>query len=94
MSKTTNTYSPELRERAVRMVLDHELLAARQHPHPMIPTVVGDDPRDRRPGQEIHQLGEQGLTDVHGRLLGKVPKNRPRSSNPHRPFFHASPRNW
>ena len=28
MSKTTNKFSPEIRERAVRMVLDHE----REHP--------------------------------------------------------------
>jgi len=68
------------------------MLGAGQRPYPMVPAVARDDPPERRPRQKIHELGEQGLADVHGRLLGKLPRSGPRRSNRHHPFLPANPR--
>jgi hypothetical protein len=43
------------------------LFGAWKRLHRMIAMVTRDDPRERAPGQAIHQLREQRLSGVHGR---------------------------
>jgi hypothetical protein len=59
------------------------MLGARQRPHPLIATVLRDNPRERAPRQKIHQLGEKRLATVHRRLLGTLPKSARSRSNRH-----------
>ena len=67
------------------------LLGAGEHPNPAVAIVAGDDPDKRRPRQEIHQLSEQVLAGVHGRLRGKTPQSAPSNSNRHHPFSTPNP---
>jgi hypothetical protein len=66
------------------------LLRAGERSHPAIAIVACDDTREGTPRQKIHNLSEQRLADIHGRILGKSPKTAPRRSNRHHP---SSPRN-
>src|SRR5450631_1830483 len=53
--------------------------------------VTRDNPRERAPGQAVHQLREQHLSGVHGRALpGKGSGKPPPTSNRHHP---KSPKN-
>lgn len=66
-----------------------ELLGAGQGAGPLIATVAVNATGKRRPWEDVHQLGEQGLAGVHGDLRGKAWKAaRPaqRRSNRHRPL--------
>ena len=67
------------------------LLGTVQRSHPEVAAVPRNDPPERAPRQKIHQLGEQRLAGVHGRLLGKIPSRSARpSSNRHHPFSPPS----
>ena len=53
-SKTTNKFSPEVRARAVRMVLDHE------HEHARVGRRCVDCGQDRLHGADAASMGRQG----------------------------------
>jgi transposase len=54
MSKTTNKFSPEVRSRAVRLVLKHE------HEHPSRWATILSCTQDWLHGADAQRLGEQG----------------------------------
>jgi hypothetical protein len=66
-----------------------ELLGAGQGAHSMVAAVALDDAVEGLPGQEVHDLGEQGLADVHRSLRPKQGReggaNRLRRSNRRHP---------
>src|SRR5260370_36406819 len=60
------------------------LLGTRKALHRVIAVITRDDPRERAPGQAIHQLREQRLSGVHGRVLpGEGAGKPPSISNRH-----------
>src|SRR5215831_12337150 len=59
------------------------LLGAGQCPHPPIPAIPRDNPRECAPWQKVHELGEKRLATVHRHLLGNLPKSARSSSNRH-----------
>ena len=67
---------------------DPKLLRARQCTNALVAIVARDVPGECRPGQEIHELGEQRLACVHGSLRAKARKTARigiRRSNRHHP---------
>src|SRR5439155_21413242 len=57
---------------------------------PSVASVARNNPRECAPWQNIHELGEQRLADIHERLLGKTPNSARSSSNRHHSFAPAS----
>src|SRR5271166_5050608 len=45
------------------------MLGTGQSPHPAVAAIARDNPRERGPGQKLHQLREQRLAGVHRRVL-------------------------
>ena len=83
-SKTTNKFSPEVRARAVRMVMEHE------HDHTSRwAAIVSIAAKIGCTAQTLHQLGgqaerdsgrEPGPTDGHGRQAEGAGAREPRAS--------------
>jgi len=68
------------------------LLGAREGLNPTIATVARDDPRKCAPRQAIHQLREQRLSDIHGRVLpGQGSGETAQTSNRHHPKLPKNP---
>ena len=71
-----------------------ELFRASQRANILVAAVARDVPCERRPGQEIHELGEQRLAGVHGGLRAKARKTARignRCSNRHHPSSLGNP---
>lgn len=74
---------------------DPKLFRARQRANALVAVVTRDVSGESRPRQEIHELGEQRLADVHGDLRAKARKTARtgnRRSNRHHPSSIANPR--
>ena len=56
---------------------DAEVFGTGQRSDTVIATIARDDASECRPGQEIHQLREQGLADVHRESSGKCSPDDP-----------------
>jgi hypothetical protein len=59
------------------------LLGAGQRPYPLVSAIPHDNPREGAPRQKIHELSEKRLANVHGRLLGYLPRSARSRSNRH-----------
>ena len=73
---------------------DPKLLRARQSANILVAAVARDVSGEGRPGQEIHELGEQRLAGVHGGLRAKARKTARignRCSNRHHPSSLGNP---
>lgn len=75
------------------------LLRAGQRSHTVIATIPLDQPGEGRPGNELHQLREQGLAGIHCGLQAETSQPRHASnSSRHHPFSpgnqHNSWRSW
>jgi hypothetical protein len=67
------------------------LFGAGQRSRPVIAAIARDNLCERRPRHKIHELREQRLADVHGRLPGKTQETVPAaSSSRHRPFLSGN----
>jgi hypothetical protein len=67
---------------------DAKLLRASQAPHARVAAIAGHDARKACPWNELHDLREQGLADIHrksprGLNLGNYTKMKKRVSNRH-----------
>ena len=70
------------------------LLRAGQRSHTVIATIPLNQPGKGRPGNELHQLREQGLAGIHCGLQAETPQPRhARNSSRHHPFSPGNPQN-
>ena len=82
----------ELQEKLGQLREGHDpiVFGAAQGAHFVIAIVTIDDPGKGGPGQEVHELSEQGLAGVHRSLRESGPRKRARNGIPcssrHHPF--------